>query len=207
MEAGTSARWKRVLHRRSQPQRQGEEGDRIYYWGPGPDNDRVLRWRGPCQVIMVKMPGSIWASYRGGVVKVSPPNVCLDSGGAGFYRLAGGHRSGLAPHSSGPPRQDEAARPHVSGTASMRCLARTRRHATRPRRQSRTTSPTRRAGRESGAGATERAGGQRPDGHDTKSSRRRRGPGGTSPTSGARAPGRPRGRNSRTAPRSGLGTF
>ena len=79
VEADASARWKRVLHRTSQPQRQVEEGDRIYYWGPGPDNDSILRWRGPCQVIMVKMPGSIWASYRGGVVKVSPPNVRLET--------------------------------------------------------------------------------------------------------------------------------
>jgi len=34
-----------------------------------------VRWRGPCLVLQVKMPGTVWCSYRGALIKTSPENT------------------------------------------------------------------------------------------------------------------------------------
>ena len=76
IEVDARRRWQRAFHRRS-PTLQDllREGDRIYFWGPGLDKDPQVRWRGPCLVLQVKMPGTVWCSYRGALIKTSPENT------------------------------------------------------------------------------------------------------------------------------------
>jgi len=75
IEVDAKEMWKRALFRRNREEKKYEPGDRVYFWGPGVDNDPLRRWRGPAVVVMSKDPGSIWCSYRGGVIKVSSPNL------------------------------------------------------------------------------------------------------------------------------------
>ena len=51
----------------------------MFFGGPGTSEEPDVRWRGPCVVVARKSNGSIWCSYRGGLVKASAANLRLET--------------------------------------------------------------------------------------------------------------------------------